>query len=89
VLNLEGAIISAIEKKIERGNEKAILLVYVELQIHRMLTEEEEIIRTVKRRCIAQFHDMAGICKGKLYLASLFAPPLHAIIFQEFRAHAL
>jgi hypothetical protein len=62
------AITAAIENKVNHGNERAILVVYAELQIHFDLTAQEEaLISALKQRYRSRFRDIFIVCKGKLY----------------------
>jgi hypothetical protein len=65
---IEPAITAAIDKKLNGGNDRAFLLVYVELQIHFDLTPDDEaVIAATKQRFREKFRDIHVVCKGKLY----------------------
>ena len=65
---IEPAITAAIEKKLNGGNDRAFLLVYVELQIHFELTPDEEaLVTTIKQRYRPKFREIHVVCKGRLY----------------------
>jgi hypothetical protein len=63
--DLGPAITAAIENKINHGNERAILVVYAELQIHFDLTAQEEaLISSLKQRYRSRFRDISSSARA-------------------------